>query len=89
MWTSWLSALLVTGEATPAGAIDGIIGRCLPADPVITIERDTPRGRRLTGGTGGGRIILARPDGHAGHVGPAGDLAALGGYLDRWYLPSG
>jgi 2-polyprenyl-6-methoxyphenol hydroxylase-like FAD-dependent oxidoreductase len=80
--------LLVTGKATPVGAIDSVIARYLPADPMITIERDTPRGRRLTAGAGSDRIILARPDGHAAYVGPADDLAALGGYLDRWYLPS-
>jgi 2-polyprenyl-6-methoxyphenol hydroxylase-like FAD-dependent oxidoreductase len=93
--------LLVTGAAKPAGvasatptgvasAIDGLVGRCLPADPVTTIGRDTPRGRRLAGVAGGSdRIVLARPDGHAGYVGPADDLAALGEYLDRWYLPGG
>ena len=52
-----------------------------------TIDRQTPRGRRLAG-TGTDRIILARPDGHAAYIGPPDDLTALGEYLDRWYVPS-
>jgi 2-polyprenyl-6-methoxyphenol hydroxylase-like FAD-dependent oxidoreductase len=80
--------LLVTGDATPAGtarALDGLIGRTLPADPVLTVDRHSPRGRRLAG-AGPDRIILVRPDGHAAYVGPPHDLSALGRYLDRWYI---
>jgi len=78
-------ALLVSGEAVP-DALDRLIRRFLPADPVITIDPHSPRGRRLAG-EGPDRIILARPDGHAAYVGPPGDLTALGEYLDRWYVP--
>jgi 2-polyprenyl-6-methoxyphenol hydroxylase-like FAD-dependent oxidoreductase len=77
--------LLVVGETTPAGALDHLIRRFVPADPVVTVDRNTPRGRRLAG-TGADRIVLTRPDGHAGYVGPPDDLEALGEYLDRWYV---
>jgi 2-polyprenyl-6-methoxyphenol hydroxylase-like FAD-dependent oxidoreductase len=79
--------LLVTAGAAPAGALDSLIRRFLPADPVVAIDRHSPRGRRLAG-HGPDRVVLARPDGHAGYVGPPDDLPALGRYLDRWYLPT-
>jgi 2-polyprenyl-6-methoxyphenol hydroxylase-like FAD-dependent oxidoreductase len=77
--------LLIVGETTPAGALDDLIRRFVPADQVVTVDRNTPRGRRLAG-AGADRIILARPDGHAGYIGPPDDLDALGRYLDRWYI---
>jgi hypothetical protein len=81
--------LLVTGEQPGhdrASALEHLVRQYVPAGAVVTVALDTPAGRRLAG-SGAARIILARPDGHAGYVGPADDLEPLRAYLTRWYHP--
>ncbi len=65
-----------------AADLERLVAEFLPAHPPLTVHPDTPAGRRLSPAP---RIILIRPDGHAGYVGPADDLPALRAYLHRWY----
>jgi 2-polyprenyl-6-methoxyphenol hydroxylase-like FAD-dependent oxidoreductase len=83
--------LLVVDQRTPgqdARHIAELIGRFVPAHEVRTVRRHTPAGRALAA-SGPPRIILSRPDGHAGYVGPPDDLPALRTYLERWYRETG
>jgi hypothetical protein len=82
-----VALLLTTTPSTPPCTVREVLDEALPAAPVRVLARQGEAARRLAGHGSDERIILARPDGHAGYVGPAADPASLRDYLRRWYPP--
>jgi hypothetical protein len=79
--------LLTTGPSSATRAVRALLDETMPGTPVGILPRDGIAGRRLAGRGHDKRVILVRPDGHAGYVGPADELAPFREYLARWYRP--
>jgi 2-polyprenyl-6-methoxyphenol hydroxylase-like FAD-dependent oxidoreductase len=82
-----VALLLTTTHPALPRAVCEVLDEALPGTPVRVLSRESDAARRLAGRGSDERIILARPDGHAGYVGPAADPASLRDYLLRWYPP--
>ncbi len=72
------------GRAALAEDLERLLAPFLPDAPIISIDPNESGAGRLFS-AGHPRVVLVRPDGHAGYVGPAEDLHPLQAYLQRWY----